>query len=140
VPGKDNAVAIELISTHIQRQLESRSRHFRRKMAESLSLKPSMSKEPLREPSVEELGLTVLEQTPQLKVALILARVNDVALMSYRAFTPSYAIERQLDKISSSSLIVWQLYWSNGLWKSFPIEKLLSTLPLACKAKVKRLV
>jgi uridine kinase len=105
VPGNDNAVAIELICTHIQRQLKDRSRHFRRKMAESLSLKSSISREPLREPSVEELGLTVLEQTPQLKVALILARVN-VALMSCRAFTPSYAIEHHPDKISSFSLIV----------------------------------
>lgn len=42
-------------------------------MAESLSLKPSISREPLREPSIEELGLTVLEQTPQLKVAFISA-------------------------------------------------------------------
>lgn len=110
-------------------------------MAESLSPKPSISRGPLRDPtrSVEELGLTVLEQTPQLKVASNLARVN-VALMSCRVSTPSYAIEHHPDKISSSSLIVWRLYWSNGLWKSFPIEKLPSRLPLACKARVKRLM
>ncbi|KAF8269548.1 uridine kinase family-domain-containing protein [Lactarius quietus] len=69
VPGKDNAVAIELISTHIRRQLEQRSRHFRRKMAETL--KRSMSKGPSKELTIEDLGLTVLDQTPQLKVAPI---------------------------------------------------------------------
>ncbi|KAI0322588.1 armadillo/beta-catenin/plakoglobin [Amylostereum chailletii] len=56
VPGKDNSVAIELISTHIKRQLDQRSRHFRRKMA--ASLKRSLSRGPPRELTVEELGLT----------------------------------------------------------------------------------
>jgi uridine kinase len=35
VPGSDNAVAIELISTHIRRQLKDRSNHFRKQMASS---------------------------------------------------------------------------------------------------------
>jgi hypothetical protein len=33
VPGNDNAVAIELISTHIHRQLKDRSMQFRKQMA-----------------------------------------------------------------------------------------------------------
>ena len=37
-------------------------------MVGSLSLEPSLSRRPAPEPSTEELGLTVLEQTPQLKV------------------------------------------------------------------------
>jgi hypothetical protein len=39
-------------------------------MVGSLSLEPSLSRGPAREPSTEELGLTVLEQTPQLKVVV----------------------------------------------------------------------
>ncbi|KAI9512057.1 armadillo/beta-catenin/plakoglobin [Russula earlei] len=77
VPGKDNAVAIELISTHIQRQLERRSRHFRQKMAASLSLMPSLSRGP---PSTDELGVTVLEQTPQLKRAMEKLPYRDVTI------------------------------------------------------------
>ncbi|THH20741.1 hypothetical protein EW146_g696 [Bondarzewia mesenterica] len=65
VPGKDNSVAIELISTHIRRQLEKRSRHFRRKM--TVSLQRSLSRGPPRPLTNEELGLTVLDQSPQLK-------------------------------------------------------------------------
>ncbi|TFY70473.1 hypothetical protein EVG20_g2532 [Dentipellis fragilis] len=65
VPGKDNSVAIELISTHIRRQLEKRARQFRRKMAGTLSR--SLSRGPARHLTNEELGLVVLDQTPQLK-------------------------------------------------------------------------
>jgi len=72
VPGKNNTVAIELICTHIGRQLERRSRHFRQEMVGSLSLEPSLSRAPAREPSIEGLGLTVLEQTPQLKVGVFI--------------------------------------------------------------------
>ncbi|ETW83025.1 hypothetical protein HETIRDRAFT_157190 [Heterobasidion irregulare TC 32-1] len=64
VPGKDNSVAIELISTHIRRQLEQRTRHFRRKMA---SMQRSISRGPPRPLTNEELGMVVLPQTPQLK-------------------------------------------------------------------------
>jgi hypothetical protein len=115
-------VAIDLICTHVQRQLEYRSRRFRQKMAVSLSLKPSLSRGLPQEPSIDELGLTVLEQTPQLKVAFISV---GVALCSYRVrvSTRSCVIEPQLDKISSSSPIAWQLYWLSGLWKNFLIEK-----------------
>ena len=70
VPGKNNAVAIELVCTHIRRELERRSRHFRQDMVGSLSLEPSLARGPAKEPSTEEIGLTVLEQTPQLKVVV----------------------------------------------------------------------
>jgi hypothetical protein len=78
-------------------------------MAASLSLEPSLSRGPLREPSIEELGLTVLEQTPQLNVGVYLGQ-SDLVFMSCRSYTPSYAIKQLLGKISSSSLIAWQLY------------------------------
>jgi hypothetical protein len=102
-------VAIELISTHIRRELERRSRHFRQEMAGSLSLGPSLSRGPAREPSIEELGLTVLEQTPQLKVGGVHLVQSDVVFMLRRVYTRFSAIEHQLDKISSSSRIAWQL-------------------------------
>jgi hypothetical protein len=85
VPGKNNTVAIELICTHIRRQLERRSRHFRQDMVGSLSLEPSLSRGPAREPSTEELGLTVLEQTPQLKVVVFHLGRSDVAVFMFVA-------------------------------------------------------
>jgi uridine kinase len=57
VPGKDNAVAIELISTHVHRQLKERSNRFRQKMAVPRPL--SGLDAPL-----ECLDLDVLPQTP----------------------------------------------------------------------------
>jgi hypothetical protein len=78
-------VAIELISTHIRRQLERRSRHFRQDMVGSLSLEPSLSRGPAQEPSTEELGLTVLEQTPQLKVVVFHLCLSGVAVFIFAA-------------------------------------------------------
>lgn len=71
VPGQDNSVAIELISTHIRRQLKERTHHFRKKMA--AKLQPSISRGPRKQLSDEELGLIVLDQTHQLKVCTMLS-------------------------------------------------------------------
>ncbi|EIM91258.1 armadillo/beta-catenin/plakoglobin [Stereum hirsutum FP-91666 SS1] len=65
VPGQDNSVAIELIATHIRRQLKERTHHFRKKMA--AKLQPSISRGPRKQLSDEDLGLIVLEQTHQLR-------------------------------------------------------------------------
>lgn len=100
VPGKDNAVAIELISTHIRRQLEQRSRHFRRKMADSL--KRSLSKGPPRELTIEELGLTVLDQTPQLKGIYTVLRDRTSTRQDFIFFTDRLAtllVERAMEKL-----------------------------------------
>jgi hypothetical protein len=104
VPGKDNAVAIELISTHIERQLERRSRRFRQKMA-AASLTRSLSRGPPQKLSEEELGLTILEQTPQLKVAIHLDQSEPV-FSWHRVSTRYCAIGHRPDKISSSLRIV----------------------------------
>ncbi|KAL5504303.1 URK1 [Sanghuangporus vaninii] len=73
VPGLDNSVAVELITTHIRRQLDRRTRSFRESMARSQegryntllrSLSPSRE-EPL--PLLEKLNVHVLEQTAQLR-------------------------------------------------------------------------
>lgn len=77
VPGKDNHVAIELICTHIRQQLERRSRHFRRKMAANISR--SLSRGPQRQPTIDELKITVLDQTPQLKVWFVISLVVSVS-------------------------------------------------------------
>jgi uracil phosphoribosyltransferase len=68
VPGAENAVAIELISTHIRRQLKERSNHFREKMAT-----PRISGKQLGLTNIDDLHLTILPQTPQLKVAHLLS-------------------------------------------------------------------
>ncbi|KAH8118222.1 armadillo/beta-catenin/plakoglobin [Phellopilus nigrolimitatus] len=73
VPGSNNSVAIELITTHIQRQLDERSRSFREKMARAqtnggpLHASPSPSLPTLDDAKLAALKLHVLEQTPQLK-------------------------------------------------------------------------
>lgn len=54
-------------------------------MVGSLSLEPSLSRQPAREPSTEELGLTVLEQTPQLKVVAFHLSRSDVAVLTFVA-------------------------------------------------------
>ncbi|KAI0250254.1 armadillo/beta-catenin/plakoglobin [Lactifluus subvellereus] len=100
VPGKDNSVAIELISTHIQRQLERRSRRFRQKMA--VSLARSLSQSPPRELSIEELGLTVLEQTPQLKGIYTVLRDRTSSRQDFIFFTDRLAtllLERAMEKL-----------------------------------------
>jgi uridine kinase len=63
VPGSENSVAIELISTHIRRQLNERSNQFRQKMAI-----PRLSGLSVPRCCLEDLNLVVLPQTPQLKV------------------------------------------------------------------------
>jgi hypothetical protein len=55
--------------------------------------------------SVEELGLTVLEQTPQLKVAIHLDQ-SKLIFTERRVSTRSCVIGHHPDKISSSSRIV----------------------------------
>lgn len=50
-------------------------------MVGSLSLQPSLSRGPAREPSIEELGLMVLEQTPQLKVVVFHLGRSDIVFM-----------------------------------------------------------
>jgi uridine kinase len=57
-------VAIELISTHVRRQLKERSNRFREKMAI-----PRIGDQQLRVNDIDDLHLTILPQTPQLKVA-----------------------------------------------------------------------
>lgn len=67
-------MAIELIATHIRRQLKERTHHFRKKMA--AKLQPSISRGPRKQLSDEDLGLIVLEQTHQLRVSTALSQAR----------------------------------------------------------------
>ncbi|KAI0926135.1 hypothetical protein AcW1_008379 [Taiwanofungus camphoratus] len=66
VPGSDNGVAIDIISTHIRRQLEERATRLRHRLAEAgpRDLIPTGC---MPDPDKEYLNLTLLPQTPQLK-------------------------------------------------------------------------
>ncbi|KAH9002911.1 armadillo/beta-catenin/plakoglobin [Lactarius hatsudake] len=125
VPGQDNAVAIELISTHIRRQLEQRSRHFRRKMAESL--KRSLSKGPPRELTIEELGLTVLEQTPQLKGIYTVLRDRTSTRQDFIFFTDRLAtllVERAMEKLPYREVAVETPVGEQCMGKAIDVESL----------------
>lgn len=71
VPGSDNNVAIDLITTHIRRQLESRTQAFREKKIWSQiseDVMPKLHYIPAEKAGDNDLKIHVLEQTPQLKV------------------------------------------------------------------------
>ncbi|KAF9778963.1 armadillo/beta-catenin/plakoglobin [Thelephora terrestris] len=66
VPGSNNNVAIELISTHIRRELTNRAREFRCKITNAI--KPNPSTPDPSHIAVEQLpNLHIIPQTPQLK-------------------------------------------------------------------------
>ena len=79
VPGFENHVAIDLISTHIRRQLHDRSKRFRDRM---VSILPSISHNaaPL-EDDIKRLRLYVLSQTPQLKVRNDMTRYHCIDII-----------------------------------------------------------
>lgn len=66
VPGSKNAVAIDLITTHIRKKLAERSNQFRAKMANSDSLVHVIDS-PTTSTMDPSSSLIVLPQTPQLK-------------------------------------------------------------------------
>ena len=80
VPGVNNDVAIDLLTTHIRRKLKERSNHFRHKMAI-----PRMYLHEDIEASLDALNLTVLPMTPQRKVSDGLLLSSTTVLMFFRA-------------------------------------------------------
>jgi uridine kinase len=64
VPGSNNSVAIDLITTHIRRKMAERARHFRKHMV-SQSIECCLS---TSDGNPVSKNLIVLPQTPQLKV------------------------------------------------------------------------
>ncbi|RDB25594.1 Uridine-cytidine kinase-like 1 [Hypsizygus marmoreus] len=67
VPGSNNAVAIELISAHIRRQLQERANQFRQRLALPHRYLNGRSGASTLECRLEDLDLKVLPQTPQLQ-------------------------------------------------------------------------
>lgn len=65
VPGHDNGMAIELIVTHVKKMLQERSVSFRKRMARADAMIPKALDR--RADQLLE-GITVLPETPQLKV------------------------------------------------------------------------
>ena len=65
VPGSSNELAIELLVTHVKRQLDSRSLRFRHMLARLADDEPQTSA--VASSDAEE-GVVLLEQTPQLRV------------------------------------------------------------------------
>lgn len=66
VPGSENAVAIDLISTHIRRQLKDRCVHLRPKITRGFSGHTQEFDAPDRD--TNWLNITLLENRPQLNV------------------------------------------------------------------------
>lgn len=66
VPGSNNTVAIELICTHIRRQLKNRYVHLRPRIARGLTAFQPGTKPSAR--GMKWLNITLLEKTPQLHV------------------------------------------------------------------------
>ncbi|THV07396.1 armadillo/beta-catenin/plakoglobin [Dendrothele bispora CBS 962.96] len=76
VPGSNNDVAIELICTHVRRQLQERSNAFRRKLAVPHLYNSSLSRPP-PPPQDGDLKLEILPPTPQVQGILTLLRSTD---------------------------------------------------------------
>jgi len=86
VPGSNNAVAIELISTHVRRELTHRAQEFRGKITSEIKRNPSLNPSQI---TVGQLSnLYIIPQTPQLKVLLRCASSGQV-LMRRRVSIPN---------------------------------------------------
>ncbi|KAG6813417.1 hypothetical protein H0H92_011396 [Tricholoma furcatifolium] len=81
VPGSNNAVAIDLISAHIRRQLEERANQFRQKLAIPDLYFPTQGLQ-----SVENLDLKVLPHTPQLEGIYTILRSKDTSTQDFVFF------------------------------------------------------
>ncbi|KAL9714073.1 Uridine kinase [Leucoagaricus gongylophorus] len=99
VPGFNNSVAIELICTHVRRQLQERSNQFREKIAiPHLYIESDTGSST---PSLEDLNLTVHPNTPQLKGILTILRDRDCGRQDFIFFVDrlstllvEYALQR----------------------------------------------
>ncbi|KAH9928598.1 armadillo/beta-catenin/plakoglobin [Fomitopsis serialis] len=72
VPGSDNAVAIDIISTHIRRQLDERATQLRQRLAGAVPRE--LVAHGSLDLSSSSLNITQLPQTPQLKGILTILR------------------------------------------------------------------
>ncbi|GAW01666.1 armadillo beta-catenin plakoglobin [Lentinula edodes] len=83
VPGQNNSVAIDLISTHTRRQLQERSNSFRPRMVTSSLHAPSLVDEPLE----NDPNSMILPSTPQLEGIFTILRSKDTSNQDFIFFT-----------------------------------------------------
>ncbi|KIM80473.1 hypothetical protein PILCRDRAFT_9652 [Piloderma croceum F 1598] len=98
VPGNDNAVAIELISTHIHRQLEDRSIHFRKQMA-STPMEEHLS---FIDGETTIPNLILLPQTPQLKGIYTILRDESATRQDFIFFVDrlaTFLMEKAMEQL-----------------------------------------
>ncbi|KAJ3744425.1 armadillo/beta-catenin/plakoglobin [Lentinula detonsa] len=119
VPGQNNSVAIELISTHTRRQLQERSNSFRPKMVTSSLHAPSLVNEPLE----NDPNLMILPSTPQLEGIFTILRSKDTNNQDFIFFT---------DRLST-------LLVEHAL-QFLPYAPLTVTTPLGVKSHGKKLI
>ncbi|TDL25646.1 P-loop containing nucleoside triphosphate hydrolase protein [Rickenella mellea] len=104
VPGSDNSVAIELISTHIRRQLNDRSMRFRERMANTTTDSFLFHVPNSETPSEKmlRLNLRLLDQTPQLKGIYTILRDKTTTREDFIFFVDRLAtllVERALESL-----------------------------------------
>ncbi|KAH7884328.1 uracil phosphoribosyltransferase-domain-containing protein [Phlebopus sp. FC_14] len=105
VPGLNNSVAIELISTHVRRQMNERARHFRRHMAiRDISDCPSLTNgNPVNS------NLIVLSQTPQLQGIYTILRDEQTSRQDFIFFVDrlaTFLIEKAMELLPYKPKVV----------------------------------
>ncbi|KAJ3537673.1 hypothetical protein NM688_g6646 [Phlebia brevispora] len=100
VHGSDNSVAIDLIATHIRRQLKARATGFRPQMATA-----SKNSSPVIPPPLMWQNLVVLPETPQLKGILTKLRDRTTRRGDFIFFVDRLAttlVERAIEQLPCS--------------------------------------
>ncbi|KAG8213128.1 uracil phosphoribosyltransferase-domain-containing protein [Butyriboletus roseoflavus] len=104
VPGLNNSVAIDLISTHVRRQMNERARHFRKNMA-------CTSIDKCLDPngSYEDLNVIVLPQTPQLKGIYTILRDERTSRQDFIFFVDrlaTFLVEKAMELLPYKDKVV----------------------------------
>ncbi|KAF8558142.1 armadillo beta-catenin plakoglobin [Imleria badia] len=104
VPGSNNSVAIDLISTHVRRQMNERARHFRKNMACTSIAKCAKSND-----NHEDLNVIVLPQTPQLKGIYTILRDETTARQDFIFFVDrlaTFLVEKAMELLPYKNKVV----------------------------------
>ncbi|KAF7799783.1 hypothetical protein EIP86_011025 [Pleurotus ostreatoroseus] len=99
VPGSDNSVAIDLIATHIRRQLKDRTARFRPIMASA-----SKPNSPVIPPPISWRNIIVIPQTSQIKGILTILRDRTTSRGDFIFFVDrlsTYLIEKAVEQLPS---------------------------------------
>lgn len=105
VPGSDNSVAIELLSTHIRRQMNERARHFRK----NITYRPVDECLDSGNGTHGDSTLVLLPQTPQLKGIYTILRDERASRQDFIFFVDRLAtllIEKAMEFLPHRSKVV----------------------------------